>query len=143
MKFAEQLDIDEFLSEKNVGSFKVTREQINNFCDLSGEAIISISESNSIAAPATFINTLPIKHFTPQILKEKYNRLLGGQSIESKTHILAGDEITIKSRGIEIYEKTGRSGHMIFAVFESNYFNQNGALVSKKQDTFIWKKYGK
>ena len=43
MKFAEQLDIDEFLSEKNVGSFKVTREQINNFCDLSGEAIISIS----------------------------------------------------------------------------------------------------
>ena len=143
MKFAEQLDIDEFLSEKNVGSFKVTREQIINFSDLSGEAIISISESNSIAAPATFINTLPIKHFTPQILKEKYNRLLGGQSIESKTHILAGDEITIKSRGIEIYEKTGRSGHMIFAVFESNYFNQNGALVSKKQDTFIWKKYGK
>ena len=143
MKFAEQLDIDEFLSEKNVGSFKVTREQINNFCDLSGEAIISISETNSIAAPATFINTLPIKHFTPQILKEKYNRLLGGQSIECNTHILAGDEITIKSRGIEIYEKTGRSGHMIFAVFESNYFNQNGALVSKKQDTFIWKKYGK
>ena len=143
MKFAEQLDIDEFLSEKNVGSFKVTREQINNFCDLSGEAIISISETNSIAAPATFINALPIKHFTPKILKEKYNRLLGGQSIECKTHILAGDEITIKSRGIEIYEKTGRSGHMIFAVFESNYFNQNGALVSKKQDTFIWKKYGK
>ena len=143
MKFAEQLDINEFLSEKNVGSFKVTREQINNFCDLSGEAIISISETNSIAAPATFINTLPIKHFTPQILKEKNNRLLGGQSIECKTHILAGDEITIKSRGIEIYEKTGRSGHMIFAVFESNYFNQNGSLVSKKQDTFIWKKYGK
>lgn len=143
MEFAEQLEINEFLSEKNIGSFKVTREQINNFCDLSGESIISIPETNSIAAPTTFINTFPIKHFTPQILKENYNRLLGGQSIECKTHILAGDEITIKSRGIEIYEKTGRSGHMIFAVFESNYFNQSASLVSKKKDTFIWKKYGK
>ena len=144
MDFSQQLDINEFRSEINVGSFIITKDQIEKFCEVSGERIIAISGSNSIAAPPTFINSLPIQHFTPKMLqKENYNKLLGGQSIECENHIRDGDEITIKSRGIEIYEKTGRSGHMVFAVFECSYFNQTGSLVSKKQDTFIWKNYAK
>ena len=72
MEFSQRFDINEFRSEINLGSFKVTKDQIKKFCEVSGEQIFVLQGSNSTAAPPTFINSLPIQHFTPKFLQKVF-----------------------------------------------------------------------
>jgi acyl dehydratase len=57
-------------------------------------------------------------------------RLLdGGTEIEFFAPIRAGDTITGRCKIVDIYQKEGRSGPLIFVVRESTYTNQNGEVV--------------
>jgi acyl dehydratase len=53
----------------------------------------------------------------------------GGTEIEFFAPIHAGDTLTGRCKIIDIYQKEGRSGPLIFVVRESRYTNQNGELV--------------
>jgi acyl dehydratase len=52
-------------------------------------------------------------------------------SDESEIYQLArpGDRITARSRLTDMYERQGRSGHLVMAVTETSYFNQDGELL--------------
>lgn len=59
-----------------------------------------------------------------------------GQRIQPIAPIYAGDTLTAASRLKEVYAKTGRSGTMIFIVWETTFRNQHGATVAEVQESF-------
>ena len=54
----------------------------------------------------------------------------GGKSVDSLTPIRAGDVLTATSEIADIYDKTGRSGTMVFIVHRMRYENQRGEPVA-------------
>jgi acyl dehydratase len=63
-------------------------------------------------------------------------RLLAGIDIEFLAPIRAGDSITTISRIKEVYEKTGRSGPMVFIVISSILRKQNGEVAVRIEQRF-------
>jgi hydroxyacyl-ACP dehydratase HTD2-like protein with hotdog domain len=53
----------------------------------------------------------------------------GGTEIEFFQPIRAGDTLTGRSKIVDIYQKEGRTGPLIFVVRESRFTNQRGELV--------------
>lgn len=53
----------------------------------------------------------------------------GGTEIEFFVLIRVGDTLTARSKIVDIYQKEGRSGPLIFVVRETRYTNQHDALV--------------
>jgi acyl dehydratase len=54
----------------------------------------------------------------------------GGKCVEVHGPIRPGDRLTARSRIYDVYEKTGRSGGMIFVVHRMEFTNQHDELVS-------------
>jgi hydroxyacyl-ACP dehydratase HTD2-like protein with hotdog domain len=53
----------------------------------------------------------------------------GGTEIEFFQPILVGDVLTGHSKIVDLYQKEGRSGPLIFVVRETTFTNQQGAVV--------------
>lgn len=53
-----------------------------------------------------------------------------GKSVEVHGSIRPGDRITARSQIHDIYEKSGRSGLMVFVVHRMEFFNQDEQLVA-------------
>jgi acyl dehydratase len=65
-------------------------------------------------------------------------RLLnGGNEVELYQLPTLGDRITARAKYLDIYEKTGRSGTMVFIVVETRYTNQHDALLLISRLTLI------
>ena len=60
-----------------------------------------------------------------------------GKDVEFVAPIRPGDKITLSSHVKEIYEKTGRSGSMVFVVVRSTVRNQNGEVVAHIDHRFM------
>jgi hypothetical protein len=54
-----------------------------------------------------------------------------GKAMEWVSPIRPGDTLTANSQLHDIYEKTGRSGTMMFLVHRMEFFNQKGELTSR------------
>jgi acyl dehydratase len=61
----------------------------------------------------------------------------GGEEIEFYKPIRVGDQITVRCRLVDMYEKGGKSGKLLFVVSEHSYTNQKGELLAKQRLTFI------
>jgi hydroxyacyl-ACP dehydratase HTD2-like protein with hotdog domain len=67
-------------------------------------------------------------------------RSLGGEmTIELLGDICAGDAITVQSQIVDLYEKSGRSGDLVFVVFERNYLNDRDELVVDERTTTVFR----
>jgi acyl dehydratase len=65
-------------------------------------------------------------------------RLLnGGNEVEFYQLPKLGDHITARAKYLDIYEKTGRSGTMVFIVVETRYTNQHDELLMISRLTLI------
>lgn len=63
--------------------------------------------------------------------------LNGGNRFEYFAPVMIGDQITSKGRVIDVYDKAGSTGNMLFIIFETDYTNQRGELVAKVRGTMI------
>ncbi len=132
--------------EHPVGTYSVTREMIVSFARSSGETnplyldetAAAKSEYGSIVAPPTFCNVLVTRENRPDI-KLEFGDLsfFAGQAIESLGPVRPGDTLTAKTKLKDVYAKTGRSGKMVFAVWETAFKNQNGDTVALVQESFV------
>ena len=52
--------------------------------------------------------------------------------------VLAGDEITVTTRLVDLFERTGRLGDVFFAVRENRFVNQRGELAVLEKDTEVY-----
>ena len=63
--------------------------------------------------------------------------LNGGNRFEYFAPVLIGDQITAKGRIVDVFDKAGSTGNLLFIVFETDYTNQRGDLVARLRGTAI------
>lgn len=60
-----------------------------------------------------------------------------GEEYEFFKPVYEGDQVSVKLKLLDMYEKEGRSGTLIFTTSEATYTNQNGDLLAKQRITMI------
>jgi hypothetical protein len=89
-------------------------------------------------APPTFLVALaPVSLHLDEA--EQYGRgwLNGGNRFEYFAPVRIGDRITAIGRVVDVYDKAGSTGNLLFIVFETDFSNQRGALVARLRGTAI------
>lgn len=90
-----------------------------------------------IVAPPTLVRSL-IPGPERVAFPEPFQRILdGGSQYAFDEPLIAGDRITVVSRLVELLEKQGRLGPMLFKVREIRYENQFGRLAATQRTTTI------
>ena len=135
-----------------IGTFEISREMILEFSQASGEVnpiyvdekLAAQSEYGDIIAPSTFCNLFVNGGEKPDIKLEFGDiGFFAGQAIESLMPIRPGDTVEVTSRLKEVYAKTGRSGKMVFAVWETRFDNQDGDTVALVDESYVRRNSGR
>ena len=131
--------------EHKAGPFEITDEMIDRANSSTGEtgpAFCSDAEAKKAGylgriAPPTLCCILVRQVSLPDV-KVKFGRtqMHAGQRVEPKAPVYAGDQLTASSHLKDVYAKTGRSGTMVFIVWETTFTNQNGQVVAEVQESF-------
>ena len=132
--------------EHPIGQFRVTKEMIVRFAESTGETNpvyldeekAKETEDGGLIAPPTFCNVFVNGISRPDI-KLEFGELglFAGQSIECLTPVRHDDTLEATTKLKEVYAKTGRSGKMVFAVWETSFTNQNDETVALVQESFV------
>jgi acyl dehydratase len=118
----------------------ITAERIAIFCAAVGEtnplyvdpmAAAAGPFGGLIAPPALVASFRYADDVFEQIPVFRRGGLMGGIDIEFEAPIRPGDSIEVASEVQDIYEKTGRTGTMIFVVVRSTLTNQRGEVVAR------------
>ncbi|MGQ4808220.1 hypothetical protein NKDENANG_01595 [Candidatus Entotheonellaceae bacterium PAL068K] len=127
-------------------TYNVSKEEIIEFAQSVGEtnpiytdeAYAKTTPYGGLIAPATFCVVFRSQARLPD-LKLNYGKrgFDGGKECWFYTPVRPGDTITGVDRIAEVYEKTGRSGSMIFIVRESELTNQHGETVAVVRQSLI------
>jgi len=127
-------------------TYHVTKEEIIAFAQSVGEtnpiytdeAYAQTTPYGSLIAPPTFCVVFRSNASLPD-LKLSYGKrgFDGGKECVFLAPIRPGDTITGVDRIAQVYEKTGRSGNMIFVVRESALTNQHGEKVAVVRQSLI------
>ncbi len=132
--------------DHDIGSYSVTEEMIFKFARSTGETNPMYldaeagrqSEHGSVIAPPTFCNMFVSGVTRPDIRLEFGDvSLFAGQAIECVGLVRPGDTLAAKTRLKDVYAKTGRSGKMVFQVWETSFANQRGDTVALVQESFV------
>ena len=131
--------------EHVAGPFEVTKELIRDFTQSVGESEpVFVDEAAALAAgyrglvaPPTFCTVLVNRVSLPDI-KLQFGRMQihAGQRVQPKTPLVGGDKVTASSHLKDVYAKTGRTGTMVFIVWETTFRNQDGEVVADVQESF-------
>ena len=90
-----------------------------------------------LVAPPTLCTVLVHRVSLPSInLKFGKMQVHAGQRVQPRTPVVAGDQLTASSHLKDVYAKTGRSGTMVFIVWETTFRNQHGEVVADVQESF-------
>src|ERR1700674_711931 len=124
---------------------EVTAEMIANFCFAIGERPPGRTSPDGAAhgphdgliAPPSFAGVFRLAELTFEKLPQASRRLAAGMEVDFIAPIRAGDRITMASRIKEVYEKTGRTGAMVFMVIGSTLRNQDGEVVALIDHRFM------
>ena len=144
---AMELEYDRALYgvEHKAGPFDITNEIIdraNSSVGETGPAFHSDEEAKQAGyrgriAPPTLCCILVRQVSLPDV-KVQFGRtqMHAGQRVEPKAPVYAGDQLTASSHLKDVYAKTGRSGTMVFIVWETTFSNQDGVVVAEVQESF-------
>ncbi len=131
--------------EHVAGPFNVTKELIQAFTKSLGEtnpvftdeAAALAAGYKGLVAPPTFCTVFVSRVKLPNInLEFGKMQVHAGQRVQPRADIVAGDQVTASSHLKDVYPKTGRSGTMVFVVWETTFRNQNGEIVADVQESF-------
>jgi acyl dehydratase len=124
---------------------EVTAEMIANFCYATGDTLpphigpegAAFGPDRGLIAPPAFAGLFRLAELTFEKLPHGSRRLAAGMEVVFGAPIRAGDRITMASRITEVYEKTGRTGAMVFMVIASTLKNQHDELVARIEHRFM------
>ena len=128
--------------ENHIGTFQLTREMLLSFAKSTGETnpryIGDENGKGEIVAPPTICNIFVSGVSRPDI-KLEFGEIsfFAGQSIECKSEIRPDDVLSASTKLDNVYAKTGRSGKMVFAVWETHFRNQDGTTVALVTESFV------
>ena len=131
--------------EHEAGPFEITADLIQIFNRSIGEtnpmftdaAVAQAAGYSAVLAPPTLVTMLVRNVELPDIeLQFGTMRFHAGQRVQSRAPIVAGDSLLASSHLKEVYPKTGRSGTMVFTVWETTFTNQDGVVVADVQESY-------
>jgi hypothetical protein len=114
-------------------SFEITADSISEFALACGETLpryVDPQAPDFQAVPsfsAKFHGGRQLPEGFPMDRAQSFD---GGKCVEHHAPIHAGDSITARSTIHNIFEKTGRSGGMLFVVHRMRFTNQRDELVA-------------
>jgi acyl dehydratase len=124
----------------------VSAEDIRKFCAAIGETNALYTDEQAakagphagIVAPPSYAVTFRNgRHFFTHVPRFGRAGFDAGKDVEFHSPIRPGDRITLSSHVKEIYEKTGRTGSMVFVVVRSTVQNQNGEVIAHIDHRFM------
>ncbi|MGA2410633.1 MAG: MaoC family dehydratase N-terminal domain-containing protein [Candidatus Binataceae bacterium] len=119
---------------------QVTDEMITAYCAAIGDTnpLYAAGAAGARSAPPGFAGIFRLEdRIFDNLPKFGKRRLAGGIDIEFLLPIRAGDTISTVTEVREIYEKTGRTGPMVFIVLRSALKNQNGDIAAYLDHRFV------
>lgn len=121
--------------EFDAREFEISREAAIEFALACGESDPRFTDpdDDDFQAPKTFVAQFMGGRIFPETLSplmRSGHPFDAGKRVEPHAPIRAGDRLVGRSQIHDIYEKTGRSGPMLFLVHRMTFTNQNDALVS-------------
>lgn len=142
-----QLEYDRTLhdQEHRAGPFPITAELIaalNASLNEQNPAFHSDAAAQEQGLPAQIAPPTLCSLFVREVqlpdigLEFGRTQMHAGQRIQPIASIHPGDTLTAASRLKEVYAKTGRSGTMIFIVWQTTFRNQHGQTVAEVQESF-------
>ena len=121
----------------------VTAEQLISFARALGETHpCYIQAGPELMAHPTYCVRFKGRKFFPDTLPETLRFRMSfdaGKDIALGVPIRPGDVITIVSTLHEVYEKTGRTGSMVFVVVRFTMTNQRGEVAAVVDNRFMYK----
>jgi len=124
--------------------FEVTAEELVEFATTVGERHGRFVDPADAAFQA--VPNFTTKYHGRRMWPDEFPRLSstsagfdGGKAVEVHGPIRSGDRLVAKSHIHDIFEKTGRSGSMIFIIHRMEFSNQRDELVSVVDWRFIQK----
>lgn len=116
----------------------VTTAEIHEFARSLGETHADFLADDPIAPPMFCIRFRGSRFFHPSISREVFSSGFdAGKDIEFGVSIRAGDVITTRNVLHDIYEKTGRTGSMVFVVSRETMTNQRGEMIAIVDSRFM------
>ncbi len=131
---------------ENTDPVEVKPAMIARFCEAIGETNPLFTDAEAakkgpnggIVAPPSFAVTFRNgRHFFEHIPRYGKRGFDAGKEVEFVKPIHPGDRISLSSHVKEIYEKTGRTGTMVFVVIRSTLANQKGETVAHIDHRFM------
>ena len=119
--------------EFDTAEFRVSEDEMLDFAVSCGETDPRFVDPQhpDFQAPTTFASKFSGRRVLPEEFPQLSRRGFdAGKCVQSLAPVRAGDTLTGTSRIYDIYEKTGRSGQMIFIVHRMEFRNQKGEPVS-------------
>lgn len=131
--------------EVQVGQFEVSREQITAFCTAVGETnplyldeeAAAKGPHGGIVAPPSFYSLIRVGQGPDPKVVFGNTAFNAGQHCEFHEPIRPGDVITATNGVHDVYEKTGRTGRMVFVVRRTTYRNQRGETVAVVDSSIV------
>ncbi len=121
----------------------VTAEDLISFARALGETHpCYIQAGPGLVAHPTYCLRFKGRKFFPDTLPETLRFRMSfdaGKDVALGAPIRPGDVITIVSTLHEVYEKTGRTGSMVFVVVRFTMTNQRGAMVAIVDNRFMYR----
>ncbi len=129
--------------EVPVGKFEVTRELIAEYCEAldqtnplyTDEAFAAAGPHKGIIAPPGIVQSVRMDGPPDPKVTFGDTTMMAGQRHEYYLPVRPGDTIEGFAQVKEVYEKTGRSGRMVFVVRRTRYANQHGEDVAAVEST--------
>ena len=90
-----------------------------------------------MVAPPTFLRSMPAGPPRAEVRSPYPASLDGGSEWEYFEPIRSGDRITVTNRVVDVFERQGRLGGMLFIVRETRYVNQFGQVAATQRTTGI------
>lgn len=134
--------------EVEAGRFEVKKEHILDFCAAIGDANPLFTDEKAagagpyggiIAPPAFYTSMRTGQGLDPRVVYGNMT-MNAGQHWEFVAPVRPGDVITASTKVHEIFEKTGRSGRMVFLVRRTTYRNQRAETVAVADASMVYRK---
>ena len=123
--------------EHSIGAFEVTKELIERYAQATGETNLLYTGDDAVASPA--LCTMFTSGVTFPDIKLEFGSmgLFAGEAIDYLAPVKAGDTLEGKTKLKEVYAKTGRSGKMVFTVWETSFTRPGGETVALVRESYV------
>jgi len=131
--------------ELPAGRLEVTAEAIAAYCSALEEtnplytdaAFAALGPYGTIIAPPGILQTARLSPPPDPNINFQGTNFMAGSRQEYHLPIRAGDTLEGYASVAQVYEKTGRSGRMVFVVRRNRYINQHGETVATLETSMV------